>query len=75
MVVGSGAASAKEGGEIGEKFKNMDVVEFFAQMKTGVPRLFRPLSNGLLDAAAKGDFAAGGNTFSPDAAERAETSG
>ncbi len=63
MIVGCGAAAAKEGGEIGEKFKNMDVQEFIAQMKAGTPRMFRPLSNGLLAAVDKGDFAASGRLF------------
>ena len=41
----------------------MDVQEFITQMKAGTPRLFRPLSTGLLDAVAKGDFAASGRLF------------
>ena len=63
MIVGCGASGAKEGGEIGEKFKDMDVQEFIAQMKMGIPRLFRPLLNGPLNDVAKGDLAVMGRLF------------
>lgn len=63
MVVGCGASSAKEVREMGGKLEHMDGEEFIAQMKAGTPSLLRPLSRGLLDAIAKGDFAAGGRLF------------
>lgn len=63
MVVGCGASSAKEGREMGGKLEHMDGEEFIAQMKAGMPALLRPFSSGLLDAIAKGDFAAGGRLF------------
>ena len=55
-VVGCGASGVKDGRELGEKLAHMDLEEFIAQLKVGIPRLFRPLSSGLLDAIAKGDF-------------------
>jgi hypothetical protein len=63
MVVGCGVSSAKDGREMGEKLEHMDSKEFIAQMKAGIPALLRPFSNGLLNAVAKGDFAAGGRLF------------
>ena len=48
---------------MGEKLEHMDGDEFIAQMKAGMPLLLRPLSSGLLDALAKGDFAAAGRLF------------
>lgn len=48
---------------MGEKLEHMNGEEFIAQMKAGTPHLLRPLSSGLLDAVAKGDFAAGGRLF------------
>ena len=63
MCVKCGASAAKDGRELSEKMKFMDVGEFIAQMKSGMPRLLRPFVGGLLDAVAKGDFAAGGRLF------------
>ncbi len=60
MVVGCGASSAKDGREMGEKLEHMDVKEFIAQMKVGMPALLRPFSSGLLNAVKNGDFVAGG---------------
>ncbi len=63
MVVGCGASSAKEVREMGEKLEHMDLEEFIAQMKAGMPVFLRLFSNGLLDAIVKGDFAAGGRLY------------
>ena len=41
----------------------MDGQEFIAQMKQGMPGIVRALTNSFLDAAAEGDFAAGGRLF------------
>lgn len=63
MVVTTGAKAAKDGREMGEKLKDMDVEEFLAQMLLGLPWPVRHMSIKQFSALSKGDFAAGGRMF------------
>jgi len=63
MTIASGADSAKEGREMGEKLEHMDGEEFFAQMLQAMPWPAKSMCKELFDAAKKGDFAAGGRMF------------
>jgi len=63
MIVASGAESAKEGREMGEKLQDMDTDEFFAQMLKGIPWPARKMCKGQFDALREGDYAVSGRLF------------
>ena len=63
MIVTAGAASAKEGREMGDKLQHMDSEEFIAQMLQGMPWPVREMCRGQFDALAKGDYAVSGRLF------------
>jgi hypothetical protein len=63
MIIASGAESAKEGREMGDKLKHMDRDEFIAQMLRGLPWPVRKICKGQFDALAKGDYAVSGRLF------------
>ena len=62
-VVSSGAASAREGREIEDKFQQMDIGEFIEQMLKGVPWPIRWICKGQFDVLIGGDYAASGRVF------------
>lgn len=63
LIIVGGAKAAKEGSEMSEKWHQMDLEEFIAQMLQGMPWLVRKMCKAQFDALAKGDYAVSGRMF------------